>query len=93
MAAQQPLLPGLEPSAHFAAEAQAAAKTSTRSVASERGDMLVLRPCAWVPISSSDDQGGETNGIIKASIRLLGIGDGCLCSRTTRTGVLANPGI
>ena len=31
VAAQQPLLPGLEPSAHFAAEAQAAAKTSTRN--------------------------------------------------------------
>ena len=32
MAAQQPLLPGLEPSAHTPAEAQAAAKTSTRNV-------------------------------------------------------------
>ena len=31
VAAQQPLLPGLEPSAHVAAEAQAAAKTSTRN--------------------------------------------------------------
>ena len=32
VAAQQPLLPGLEPSAHAPAEAQAAAKTSTRNV-------------------------------------------------------------
>ena len=31
VAAQQPLLPGLEPSAHAPAEAQAAAKTSTRN--------------------------------------------------------------
>ena len=31
VAAQQPLVPGLEPSAHGPAEAQAAAKTSTRN--------------------------------------------------------------
>ena len=40
VAAQQPLVPGLEPSAHVAAEERPAAKTSTRSVASKRGDML-----------------------------------------------------
>jgi len=36
VAAQQPLVPGLEPSAHFAAEAQAAAKTRTRNAATLR---------------------------------------------------------
>ena len=42
VAAQQPLLPGLEPSAHFAAEAQAAAKTSTRNAVRLRAIDLVV---------------------------------------------------
>ena len=41
VAAQQPLLPGLEPSAHGPAEAQAAAKTSTRNAVRLRAIDLV----------------------------------------------------
>ena len=42
VAAQQPLLPGLEPSAHGPAEAQAAAKTSTRNAVRLRAIDLVV---------------------------------------------------
>ena len=47
VATQQPLLPGLEPSAHVAAEAQAAAKTSTRNAvrlgAIDRRSVMIQR--------------------------------------------------
>ena len=42
VAAQQPLVPGLEPSAHGPAEAQAAAKTSTRNAVRLRAIDLVV---------------------------------------------------
>ena len=42
VAAQQPLLPGLEPSAHVPAEAQTAAKTSTSAMSLPPPDMVVL---------------------------------------------------
>ena len=51
MAAQQPLLPTHEPSAHVAAEAPAA-KTSARSVASE-GDSI---PVSQIQSSSKIDR-------------------------------------